>query len=164
MRITQDNMAILRRIQQAQPVYNHIEWEEDFRKSFHHLKNTAEFPVVLRGKASSQGILSPMQVDSARYDVPRPGSGNKRSSAVTGETSDLGTSQELRYVFKEGKNIGNQYYLIEMATDGCTLAVSAYDGEAQQNLELVVNEQNHRKLHRECRGDYSLVADRLVVD
>merc|ERR1719356_853606 len=33
MRITQENQAILKRIQKAQPIYNHVEWEDSYRQS-----------------------------------------------------------------------------------------------------------------------------------
>ena len=39
-----------------------------------------------------------------------------------------------------------------------------YDGDTQQTLELLINEKNHRKLHRECDGDYSQLATRLAVE
>lgn len=158
MRITQDNFAILKRIQQAQPVYNHIAWEDAYRKNFGYLKNAAEFPVVLNRKTSAgnvSGTTTPTHSGNVVLDAPRP---------ETGKFGELAVGDELRYVLKQGKSMGDQYYLVEMATDGVTLAISAYDGEQQQNLELVVNERNHRKLYRECKGDYSLIADRLVVD
>ena len=41
--------------------------------------------------------------------------------AAEGETLD----EELQYVLKEGKKIGGAYYLVEMATDGRTLTISA---------------------------------------
>merc|ERR1712139_389448 len=72
--------------------------------------------------------------------------------------------EELRYVLKEGKKIGEGYYLVEMATDGRTMTISAYDGDTQKTLELMVNEKNHRKLYRETNGDYSAIASRLRVD
>lgn len=158
-RITQENFAILKRIQQAQPVYNHIAWEDEYRKSFGYLKNTAEYPVVLKRKASNASNTGyPMSVQS-RQDPSKSEAGG-----LVRDASDPGAGEELRYVFKEGKRIGEGYYLVEMATDGWTLAISAYEGESQQNLELVVNERNHRKLYRECKGDYGLLADRLVVE
>merc|ERR1719262_1161770 len=73
-------------------------------------------------------------------------------------------SDEMRYVLKEGKKIGEGYYLVEMATDGRTLTISAYDGDSQKTLELLVNEKNHRKLYRDTNGDYSAIAQRLRVE
>merc|ERR1719262_1986404 len=75
-----------------------------------------------------------------------------------------GEDDELRYVLKEGKRIGDGYFLVEMATDGRTLTISAYDGDTQRTLELLVNEKNHRKLYREANGDYSSIASRLRVE
>merc|ERR1719235_461235 len=47
MRITQENQAILKRIQKAQPVYNHVAWEDAYRKSGAYLRNTCEYPPAL---------------------------------------------------------------------------------------------------------------------
>lgn len=49
-----------------------------------------------------------------------------------------GSAGDLKYVLKEGKKIGEAYYLVEMATDGRTLTISAYDGDTQKTLELLV--------------------------
>merc|ERR1711937_656006 len=48
IRITQENQAILRRVQTAAPVYNHLQWEESHRRNELYLRNACEFPVVLR--------------------------------------------------------------------------------------------------------------------
>lgn len=177
IRITQENQAILKRIQSAQPIYSHIQWEEGHRRNQGYLRNSCEYPLVLRdkggGPGSSAGKLRPvgagdgyaqaqeqleqfMEEDRKRLqDESKVGSGAMQP--VEGEA-------ELRYVLKEGKKIGESYYLVEMATDGRTLTISAYDGDTQQTLELLVNEKNHRKLYREASGDYSLIAGRLTVE
>merc|ERR1719188_592087 len=59
-RITQENQSILKRIQQAQPVYNHVAWEDSYRRSYAYLKNSAEYPVVLKRKSSRAGSLTPL--------------------------------------------------------------------------------------------------------
>merc|ERR1719401_1200820 len=71
---------------------------------------------------------------------------------------------ELSYVLKEGKRIGQAFYLVEMATDGRTLCISAYEGEQEKTLELLVNERNHRKLYRDTNGDYNTIAGLLRVE
>merc|ERR1712187_457090 len=95
---------------------------------------------------------------------------SRGSPGATG-TMDTGENpDDMRYVFnkgillKEGKRIGQQYYLVEMATDGRTLAISAYDGDARRTLELLVNEKNHRRLYRDANGDYNLIAEKLRVE
>merc|ERR1719456_1853170 len=57
MRITQENQAILKRIQKAQPIYNHVEWEDSYRRSATYLRNKCEYPPLpsIRGKNSSRG-------------------------------------------------------------------------------------------------------------
>jgi E3 ubiquitin-protein ligase TRIP12 len=45
-RITQENQAILRRIQAREPNYNHLDWEESRRKNEQYLKNIVEYPLL----------------------------------------------------------------------------------------------------------------------
>jgi len=181
MRITQENFAILKRIQQAQPVYNHIQWEDAYKKNFDYLKNAAEYPIALGrqgqpsqatspqgGAGPGASSLSEIQQASLSLGGGASGSGSRPNTdrpldSARGAGGPI-HSEELRYVFKEGKRIGERFYLVEMATDGWTLTACAYHGDTQQTLELVVNERNHRKLYRECRGDYALIADRLGVE
>jgi len=172
MRITQENQNILRRIQKAQPIYNHVEWEDAYRRSATYLKNKCEFPPMAssRGRSSSRGnSLMPLigtKPSSAGPDDMRASASSARSNNADGKprTAPSGPEEDLRYVLKEGKKIGATYYLVEMVTDGRTLAISAYDGDAQRTLELLVSEKNHRKLFREAGGDYNLVAARLRVN
>mmetsp|Transcript_92337 Transcript_92337/g.169675 ORF Transcript_92337/g.169675 Transcript_92337/m.169675 type:complete len:283 (+) Transcript_92337:86-934(+) len=164
MRITQENQAILKRIQRAQPIYNHVEWEDAYRRSATYLRNKCEYPPPLASrKTTSRGLnLAPLSGKS--------GSGgfeDARASSARSVPAGMGSgldNEELRHVLKEGKKIGSIYYLIEMATDGRTLMISAYDGDTQRTLELLVSEKNHRRLQRECNGDYGLLAERLRID
>jgi len=157
MRITHENQAILKRIQQAQPVYNHVAWEDSYRKSGAYLRNSAEYPIVLSKRQTSRVSLTPIMKDSKGFD-------KSDQSGGVHNLGQEGPADELRYVLKEGKKIGQTYYLVEMATDGRTLAISAYDGDARRTLELLVNEKNHRRLYRDANGDYNLIAEKLRVD
>ena len=42
-RITQENQRLLKRIQETEPCYNHLEWEEDARKREVIIANMSEF-------------------------------------------------------------------------------------------------------------------------
>jgi E3 ubiquitin-protein ligase TRIP12 len=158
MRITQENQAILKRIQQAQPVYNIVSWEDAYKRSGQYLKNSAEYPICLGGARRSNSRVSLTPIGGR--DSPK----NQESGGVHQPGDDEGPGDELRYVLKEGKKIGQTYYLVEMATDGRSLAISAYDGDTRRTLELLVNEKNHRKLYRDANGDYNLLAEKLRVD
>lgn len=154
LRITKENQRLLKSIQEVQPVYNHKRWEEQHRQSGVLLRNCCTYPVVTRlpRTASSPSVLM------------RLGETSGDSAAQTGTSMRGAAGDDTRYVLKEGKRIGETYYLVEMSTDGKTLSISAYDGESQTSLELVVGEKNHRQLYREAQGDYSLIANRLRVD
>mmetsp|Transcript_46950 Transcript_46950/g.102092 ORF Transcript_46950/g.102092 Transcript_46950/m.102092 type:complete len:283 (+) Transcript_46950:115-963(+) len=159
-RITQENHRILKRIQEAQPVYSHVAWEDSFRRSATYLKNTAEFPIVLLKRKTSTAGLHPLTSKSPQSSSTTM---NPMKDDVKSQSREA-TEDSLRYVLKEGKRIGQQYYLVEMATDGRTLAISAYNGDSQRTLELLVNEKNHRRLYREANGDYNVVAGKLRVE
>merc|ERR1719146_531742 len=58
IRITQDNQALLRRIQTTQPVYQHLQWEEAYKRNELYLRNACEYPVVIRKQASAP-VVSP---------------------------------------------------------------------------------------------------------
>lgn len=174
IRITQENQHILKRIQQAQPVYNHVAWEESHRMNAGYLRNCCEYPITLHGgqmRGGPGGGLVPL--DGSGQEAFQESQANleqymeedrQRAAESSAAKDQAGPEEELRYVLKEGKKIGEGYYLVEMATDGRTMTISAYDGDTQKTLELLVNEKNHRKLYRETNGDYSAIAARLRVD
>jgi len=163
-RITQENHAILKRIRQAGPVYNRIEWEEDFRRSGAYLKNSCEYPPQLRqnlqkGKSASTSSLTPISGGKAGKLSATTG-----SNFAPGESGYEGNPKDdLRYVLKEGKNLDGQFFLVEMATDGRSLAITAYEATQQRSLELLVSERNHRKLYRDHKGDYNAIAAKLKL-
>jgi E3 ubiquitin-protein ligase TRIP12 len=158
LRITRENQSILKRIQQAQPQYNHIQWEADHRRNQYYLQNCAEYPRVRISKREmATSELVPLQDGE---HVPLTARSGAPQEPLLGIEAPL--EEAVSYVLKEGRNIGDAYYLVEMSTDGRALNVAAYNGDT--TLQLVVKEKSHRKLFRQTNGDYSLVADRLFVD
>jgi E3 ubiquitin-protein ligase TRIP12 len=153
-RITKENQRLLKSIQDVQPVYSVKKWEQHHKETGVHLRNCCTYPVITRlpRNASSPSIL--MRMETAGGDGTTP--------EMPGLSSSAG--DDTNYVLKEGKRIGETYYLVEMSTDGRTLSISAYDGDTQKSFELVVGEKNHRQLYREAQGDYSLIANKLRVE
>ncbi|CAJ1335693.1 unnamed protein product [Effrenium voratum] len=90
--------------------------------------------------------------------------GSMNSFAPVEMSSGPGAGDDLRYVLKEGQNINGAYYLVEMATDGRSLAITAYNTDQKVTVELLVNERNHRKLYRDHNGDYRAIAAKLYLD
>lgn len=154
LKMTQDNLRLLKSIQEVQPVYSVKKWEEHHKQTGVHLRNCCTYPVITRlpRNRSSPSVL--MRMETAGGDgsaAPLPG---QQDTAA----------DDVKYVLKEGKRIGETYFLVEMSTDGRILNISAYDGDSQTSLELVVGEKNHRQLYREAQGDYSIIANRLRVE
>jgi hypothetical protein len=157
-RVTAENQHILKRIQKAQPIYNHIEWEECYRKNLNYVKNVCEYPPSLvKTRTRSRSALQPLSMQPVD---------DKRDKQLSNEPTLGEASADLKYVLKEGKQIGNAYYMVEMATDGRTLAISAddFEGQSRKTLELLINEKNTRQLLRKYNHDYSLIANMLRVD
>lgn len=162
-RITQENHAILKRIQQAQPVYNHVEWDDSYRKSLVYMKNGCEYPLALKKKKTVQRSSSSLAPLGGKAKGMAATTGSLKSF-TPGEIGNESPSADLRYVLKEAQDISGAYYLVEMATDGRNLAVTAYDEKQKATLELLVNEANHRKLYRDLKGDYRAIAAKLYLD
>merc|ERR1719401_870685 len=126
LRITKENQSILKRIQQAQPVYNHIEWEGDHRKNSSYLRNCAEYPLVLRSARGPNRSSELVQLGAdGRLQDEMLTSRSERTPPKS--TMDPG-GEDSQHVLKEGVRISGVFYLVEMTTDGRTLKISAYDG------------------------------------
>lgn len=111
------------------------------------------------GRFQASGSLPSL---AAGNDPPlRLEAGAVNCTGIATERPGQKNPDALSYVLKEGRCIGNRYFLVEMSTDGRTLTISAYDGDSQKTLELIVNEKNHRKIYRECNGDYALIGARV---
>mmetsp|Transcript_58028 Transcript_58028/g.123263 ORF Transcript_58028/g.123263 Transcript_58028/m.123263 type:complete len:276 (+) Transcript_58028:117-944(+) len=156
IRITQENHRMLRAIQKTKPVYDVRRWEDNFKKTEVILKNCCAYPVVTRLPRNTSAPSVLMTIES---EAPATAAGGSRTS-----TPKSGREDDRRHVLKEGKRIGDKYYLLEFTTDGRALTISAYDGDSQTTLELVVKEKRHRQLYRELNGDYSLLASKLRVE
>merc|ERR1712126_314713 len=97
-------------------VYNHVEWEKAHKQNSGYMKNACEYPVVLRKRDLSAGRVTGRFGESSE---------KKLETGVVGdhESPTAEMNESTRYVLKEGKKIGGNYYLVEMTTDGRTLTI-----------------------------------------
>lgn len=164
LRITRENHFILKRIQQAQPTYNHIQWEADHRQNQSFANNCTEFPrafISRRPELTPRSELLPLGADDLNERVPttaRSGAPQAKLPAIDAPTLD-----SLACVFTGLRQIGDGDFLVEMTTDGRVLNIAASSVELQKVLDLTINEQQHRRLFRESFGDYQILAQRLRV-
>mmetsp|Transcript_40840 Transcript_40840/g.73750 ORF Transcript_40840/g.73750 Transcript_40840/m.73750 type:complete len:316 (+) Transcript_40840:144-1091(+) len=191
LEITKENQRLLKSIQTAQPVYSAARWDADWQRSERLLKNCCQYPVVTRmsrNKSAPNMLFSlppePVPTSPSAADITGEGqpaenqdeAGQQPDGAagadappdalpgqVEDETLERRPSDE-KLLLKDGRRIGEAYYLVEMSTEGRTLHISAYNGETQTSLELIVKEKTHRKLYRDCGGDYSALVSRLRID
>merc|ERR1719195_273021 len=154
LEITKENRRMLKAIQEVKPVYSAKRWDDSFHKSEVLLRNCSSYPVLTR-LPRARGPPAVL----LRLDEPGAAAGSS-TIAPGADSADAPQS----YLLKEGRRIGGAYYLIEMATDGRVLNISAFDGETQTTLELVVKEKVHRQLYRDFNGDYTEIANRLSVN
>jgi len=168
VRITQENQSILRRIQEAQPVYNHLKWEESYRQSERYMQNVCEHPIVLGTPRRRPRRVAPMDTDALDVKL-RDADPQKEDGALTArEASVAGYGTQgvfgVQFVHKETIPLNDRYYLIEIGTDGRAMTITAYDGDTNQTLELLVSEKLHRRIYRESGGSYAQIARKLYLD
>lgn len=70
LRISKDNQNILRRIQDAQPVYSQAKWDVDYERHVEYAKRAAEYPMVLRHprRNMNSACLQPIGDDVWRHE------------------------------------------------------------------------------------------------
>mmetsp|Transcript_19686 Transcript_19686/g.45940 ORF Transcript_19686/g.45940 Transcript_19686/m.45940 type:complete len:320 (+) Transcript_19686:125-1084(+) len=192
LEITKENQRLLRSIQSAQPVYSSARWDEDWQRSERLVRNCSQYPVITRmsrnksapnmfmslppeqqSQASAPASPAATQAQQAGLQDGEPDAGQQQlpqqpfddgpGEFIGGEGEMAEHPSQEKLLVKDGRRIGEAYYLVEMSTEGRTLHISAYNGETQTSLELIVKEKVHRKLFRECEGDYSALVSRLRI-
>jgi hypothetical protein len=161
IRIEKENIKLLRRLQNAHPEYNTRSWEAAHDKTREYVQRICNYPPPKMKKRSTHPTASLTKLSSEDVEVPC-GELVVDSDAVASE-SVTAPPDSLQYVLTEDRLIEGIPFFVEMATDGRALAVSAFSREAQDTLELLVNEESHIQLYQEIRGDYRLLADRLRI-
>jgi len=170
VRITNENMKMLHRIQEAQPVYSHVAWEESWRRSERHLRTACVYPVILNTRRRkdprlpARGAL-PLDTDDLEVKDRQPDPQKELGPKSARRPEPLSNSVfGVQFVHKESIPIGDRHYLVEIGTDGRALTVTAYDGISNTTLELLLNEKTHRRLYREAGGSYGGIARRLAIE
>lgn len=170
-RIMQANAVMLSRLQRTQGEINVRKLEQSYEKSGDYLRLACEYPPPAPRRRPQRRSTTPSRAGLTRL----PGAGGAvgaslaaaRGGGPSAVAEDLAAGAEgdleLRYVLQEERVICGATYSLEMATDGRALAVSIFNVDAGQGLELLIGEEDHRVLYEECGGDYAAMADRLRV-
>jgi len=143
VKISQENQALMRRLQDRQPSYNIQKWEGERKQTERLLQNICEFPYKLGVKTFT--------VEEGRR---RFGSVDSRAEGRTASHRAPGTTDRPRklvplsrdssrnVVFKRGINIRDKYFLVEISQLEGGLSITAFDIENPDSytLELDLNE------------------------
>mmetsp|Transcript_2571 Transcript_2571/g.7110 ORF Transcript_2571/g.7110 Transcript_2571/m.7110 type:complete len:227 (+) Transcript_2571:369-1049(+) len=109
------SQQILRRIQQKEPHYSHLEWEEKARRDDEYLRNCSEYPNMLATRDSL------MPKTATRTPRLAPLSSSKKSSR--GETAPVGYTREQaaadRSQYPGSGQVGGLAYLAVAQTSQC---------------------------------------------
>jgi len=161
VKITQENQALLRRLQGRTSAYSTFRWETERKKTERLLQNICAFPYQLgvtaeenrRRYGSMESRATPRQ-DFAERRAFKP-----ISTALEDRPRRLvplrkSHSQEL--LFKRGVNISDKYFLVEITKHTGTVLISAFDIEspdsynlqleAREALDLMDGERNFERL------------------
>jgi len=170
-RIMQSNAQLLNRLRHMQGEINIRRYEEQYEKSTNYVKLACEYPPPLlrrRGKTrtpSGGATLTRLPAMDGR-SAAGEGAGQLPSGEAEVPPEEAGVAAEggeLRYVLREDRLVDGALFAVEMATDGCVLAVSIYDEASDRGFELIVDEEHHRQLRTETLDDYAAIADRLII-
>lgn len=96
-RITQENQAILRRIQACEPSLNRAVWEEDRRQNEKLLRNICENPFVLRGSGAQTNSMRQSVRDEYPDDMYETDMGGDQmmGHGELGQSMGMGGSRSL---------------------------------------------------------------------
>lgn len=157
-RIEFENARLLKNLQNMSAEMCMKDSEASYNESRGYLRRICEYPPNMKLKRRVRPTAS---LEVLPGDDLSPQAGQDLGAVAQDPASPSGHG--LRYVLKEHLIIAGGTYLVEMATDGQTLAISIYDSELHDTMELLVNEENHRRLLDEHDGDYSRIAARLRI-
>jgi hypothetical protein len=144
VKITFENQALLRRLQEKQPNYNTQQWEEDRRLAEQRLRSICEFPYHLGVTAEDRSRDTSMQIRrTVSSSGAKPSSTSFTDKRVsTSKPRLVNRVSSGSVVFKRGVNIGGNYFIVEMMglADKLHIFVHEVEQPSSFSLELPLQE------------------------
>jgi hypothetical protein len=168
LKITLENQAILRRLQDKNSNYNVARWEHDHKQRQDLLKNMSEYPDDYSTNFRKR-LMNKSEAGGTAY---RPRSLGPRSTwrqkNHTAKTAPIVKQAEAldenRIVhYKKGKQLGNGYYIVEISSNSNNLFIAAYDVESTESFLITLPEKRANDLMVEFENNYELMASSLQV-
>ena len=155
-RVTIENQALLKRLQNRQSSYSNEQWRHDRKETERLLRNICQFPYVLGSESPSdmkrqmsQPQLLPSLPDSARQGKPRV-------------LPPLKPTSKAETVLKRGLSLGEKYFFVEVITLKSKIKLKAMDVETQDRFVLKLTKAEARDLVGEGQDRYEKLIQRLA--
>ena len=168
LKITLENQAILRRLQDKGSSYNVAKWEHEHRARKDLLKNMSEYPDEYDRKYRKR-MFNKSEAGGTAYRPrslgPRQTWRNKNHTAKTAPiVRQAEALDENRIVhYKKGKQLGSGYYIVEISSNSSNLFIAAYDVESTESFLITLPEKRANELMVEFENNYELMASSLQV-
>ncbi|CDW81952.1 UNKNOWN [Stylonychia lemnae] len=163
LKITMENQAFLRRLQDKQPNYNVYRWEEEEQDRKKILKNICEYDYII----DQPGVQSQMQSQSqTNYNSGPPDYIIKKKGALTtqplykkrGYTSD--NNQNSQY---DERALNGTHQRQQILYNGQDLFISAQHVERSDSFVIEIQNEKVQPLINEFKEDYALMAEHLKI-
>jgi len=168
LKITLENQAILRRLQDKNSNYNVARWENEHRQRQDLLKNMSEYPDDYDKKYRKR-LYNKSEAAGTAYRPrslgPRQTWRNKNHTAKTAPiVKQAEALDENRIVYyKKGKQLGSGYYIVEISSSSSNLFIAAYDVESTESFLITLPDKRANELMVEFENNYELMASSLQV-
>jgi len=163
-RIESENAKMLKRLQNSQAEYRVKDWEAAHYKSRRIQTYLCKNPLAaaqIEAELKKMGGKRRSRPAASLAPLRSEGSVNLQDPSAVAPGFASSAKQPLHYVFREDVSLGGNNCFVEIATDGGVLAISAYDRQVGDTLEVLINEDVHQQLLHESSGDYGKIASRL---
>lgn len=166
-RIINENQSIIRRIRDIQPQYDHVRWEQEYRRTRLYLKNACEYPIAHEPKTKPSALVGePLGIPSL-FTHQFPEGSSISSGPTRNSTTSSKSTMHLKLLAKDGKRFDDTFYLIEVyvAEEAVLgeLLITAFSGREPNELELCMSPEEHAQWREALSGDYGQLADRVRV-
>lgn len=168
LKITLENQAILRRLQDKGSNYNVAKWEHEHSERQELLKNISEYNYEM-GKTKMRKGFNNSEAGGTAYRPKSLGPRQTwRSKNHTAKTAPIVKQAEAldenRIVhYKKGKQLGNGYYIVEISSNSNSLFIAAYDVESTESFLITLPEKRASEIMVEFENNYELMASSLQV-
>mmetsp|Transcript_14541 Transcript_14541/g.16257 ORF Transcript_14541/g.16257 Transcript_14541/m.16257 type:complete len:303 (+) Transcript_14541:79-987(+) len=168
LKITLENQAILRRLQDKSSNYNVARWENQHMQRQGLLKNMSEYPDDYSSK-NRKRLYNRSEAAGTSYRPhslgPRQTWRNKNHTAKTAPiVKQAEALDENRLVhYKKGKQLGAGYYIVEISSSSSNLFIAAYDVESTESFLITLPDKRANELMVEFENNYELMASSLQV-